>query len=60
MKIYIPNHSAAEETKVELTELELSKKEWQDFLQHVCQSIEDRRKLIQPKSFRPKDKKSKV
>jgi hypothetical protein len=55
MKIRIPSLSAAEEEKMSTgTEEESLNEEWQDFLAHVCQSIEERRKLIKPKAFRSK------
>jgi hypothetical protein len=55
MKILVQNLSAAEDEPVSVSkEEESNKTEWQDFLAHVCQSIEERRKLIKPKAFRPK------
>lgn len=60
MKIYIPNLSKAQEEEMNpANEKDLLKKEWQDFLETVCQSIEERRRKISPKAFRPKVDKSK-
>lgn len=55
MKIQISMSKTAEKESVKVPQEEDSlNKEWQDFLTHVCQSIEDRRKLLKPSVYRPK------
>lgn len=61
MKIYTSvSKDATKDGKEISIKEETNETEWQDFLTIVCQSIEERRKLLKPKSFRPKKKNSKV
>lgn len=56
MKIRILTAEAAAEMKKDQQSEQLHD-EWQTFLSQVCDSIEERRKRLNPKSFRPKEHK---
>jgi len=56
MKIYVQTSKAQTEEKQEPSAEDLLNKEWQEFLSQVVDSIEQRRRLLKPSAFKPKDK----
>jgi hypothetical protein len=56
MKIFVTTGDAVEEKEKDPSEKEIHNKEWQEFLTTVVESIEQRRRLLKPSAFRPKDK----